>query len=540
MIERFEKAGLWADTPTEVERLDAHAELRPLQEALVDSRRRLTWAEVRQWTDRVALGLIGLGFARDSIVLAQLPNLAETWLLRFALKKAGIIGLTIPMRFGFRELEHLLKETGAAGLVLAPEYVDAAYWGNLKKIRRGLPLLTHVLTVGRDGPQGTIPLPPMALDPIENRYPADTLKTRMFRLLEVDSLTSTSGSTGLPKAVEYVALPYAMQQAYIDQWKLTPDDVVGALIPLYGGASAVCGRVAPWLGCKVAMLEKYAAEDALRLIQQERVTVANGVPTQIVRMLNHPDFSRFDLSSLRYFVYSAAFCPPEVARKAEETMGCRVLSFYGATEVACLTMTSPQDPPAMRYNSIGQARPGVQIRLVDAAGADVPAGTVGEITGRGACSPSGYFRDPAATRTAWGGELDGWFRTGDLGWVDGQGYYYIAGRKKDMINRGGQNIVPVEIESLICSHPAVAQAAVVPMPDPELGERVCAYVLLRPACRLELAEIVSFLKKTGLAVYKLPERLEIVSEFPEAGGQKIAKQELVRDITRKLAQEAGL
>ena len=221
-------------------------------------------------------------------------------------------------------------------------------------------------------------------------------------------------------------------------------------------------------------------------------------------------------------------------------MKCKVLSFYGASEVACLTMISPNDPPVIRYTSLGRARPGVEIRLVDDTGQDVLPGSVGEIIGRGATSPSGYFRDAEGTKAAWGGELDGWFRTGDLGRVDEERYYYIAGRKKDVIIRGGQNIVPVEIESLLASHPAVAQAAVIPMPDLELGERVCAYVLLEPGSALQLGEIVSFLKEKGIAVYKLPERLEIVDEFPEAGGQKIAKQLLIKDITQKLRMEGRL
>jgi len=540
LIERYTRTGLWRQVPTILQQIDIHASNWPSKEALVDANSRLSWGDVKLWTDRVALGLLDLGLSRDSVVMAQLPNVVETWLLRFSFQKAGIIGLTTPMRFGFRELAHLLRETEAIGLVVAPEYMDKEYWSNLERIRKDLPRLQHLFVVGEGWPKGTVSIKRMAEETIETRYPPDHLKHTMVRLLEVEALINTSGTTGLPKAIEYVALPCSVQEIYILSWRLTPDDVIGALIPLYGGAAATCWNVAPWLGSKVVMLEKFDPEEALRVIERERITVANGVPTQMVRMVNHPRFSKYDLSSLRYFVYSGAACPPALARKVEEAMGCIVLTFYGATEVAGLTMLTPDDPPEKRYLSIGRPRPGVEIRLLDQEGRDVSPGEVGEIVGQGATCPSGYFRDIEATRVAWGGELDGWYRTGDLGRFDEEGYLYLMGRKKDVIIRGGQNIIPAEVEHLLCSHPAVAQAAIIPMPDEELGERVCAFVSLKSGRTFDFEEMIAFLKSKDLAVYKLPERLEIKEEFPESAGEKISKKELIEEITQKLRGEGKI
>ena len=540
LVERYTQTGLWGQVPTILERIEAHASNWPSKEAVVDANSRLSWGDVKLWTDRVALGLLERGIARDSVIMAQLPNLAETWLLRFSFQKAGIIGLTTPVRFGFRELTHLLRETEAVGLVVAPEYIDKEYWPNLERIRKDLPRLQHLFVVGEGGPKEAVSIRRMAEETIGTRYPADHLKRTMVRPLEVEALITTSGTTGLPKAIEYVALPCSTQEVYIRSWRLTPDDAMGALIPLYGGAAATCWNVAPWLGSKVVMLEKFDPEEALRVIERERITVANGVPTQMVRMVNHPRFSKYDLSSLRYFVYSGAACSPGLARKVEEAMGCIVLTFYGAAEVAGFTMLTPEDTPEKRYFSIGRPRPGVEIRLLDEEGRDVSSGEVGEIVGRGATCPSGYFHDLDATRQAWGGELDGWYRTGDLGRLDEEGYLYLMGRKKDVIIRGGQNIIPAEVEHLLCSHPAVAQAAVIPMPDEELGERMCAYVSLKSGRSFDLEEMVAFLKSKDLAVYKLPERLEIKEEFPQSAGEKISKKELIEEMTQKLRAEGKI
>lgn len=538
LIERYTRMGFWKEnTPTLLQRLEENATKWPGKEALVDSQTRMTFGEIKQWIDRVALGLVKQGIPRDSVILAPLPNLVETLLLRFAFQKAGLLGMITPMRFGFRELSHLMKETEAVGLVVAPRYLDVQFWEGIKAIRKDLPRFQHLFVVGEKGPESTISIDEMAGEPLEEKFPPNYLVGTMVGTLEVECLLTTSGTTGLPKAIEHCALPYSMQEAFIQSWKLTPDDVFGALIPLYGGAAALCWSVAVWVGGKVVMLEKFDPEQALELIEVEKITVASGVSTEMVRMVNHPRFPKYDLRSLRYFVYSGAPCPPAVAQKIEEMMECKVLTFYGATEVGGVTITNPDDPPLKRYTSIGRPRPGMEIRLIDKTGHDVPPGETGEIACRGATCPSGYFRDLQATLTAWGGELDGWYRTGDLARFDQDGYLHLMGRNKDMIIRGGQNIIPAEIENLLSSHPDVMQVAVVPMPDPELGERACAYVVPKPGKSLRFEEMISFLKAKGLAVYKLPERLEVVDRLPESGGQKISKQELVRDITEKLRIE---
>ena len=538
LVERYTKMGLWRkDTPTLLQRLDENAVKWPDKEALVDSQTRMTYGEAKQWIDRVALGLIEHGIPRDSVIVAPMPNLVETLLLRFAFQKAGLLGMIMPTRFGSRELFHLMKETQAVGLVVAPRYTENEFWQGLKAIQKDLPKFRHLFVVGDRRPEGAISIDEMAGEPFEKKYPPTYLTKTMVKTLEVECLLATSGTTGLPKAIEHCALPYSMQEAFVQGWKLTPEDVFGAFIPLYGGAAAMCWSVAIWVGGKVIMLEKFDPEQALNLIGREQITVASGVPTEMVRMVNHPNFQKYNLDSLRYFVYSGTSCSPALAQRVEEAMACKVLTFYGATEVAGVTILNPDDPPLIRYTSIGKPRPGMEVKLIDEEGRDVPVGETGEMACRGATCPSGYFGDIKATLDAWGGDLDGWYGTGDLAKFDQHGYLYLVGRKKDLIIRGGQNIVPTEVENLLCSHPSVMQVAVVPMPDPELGERACAYVVLKSGKSLSFDEMVFFLKAKGLAIYKLPERLEVVDKFPEAGGHKISKQDLVKDITQKLRAE---
>ncbi len=282
----------------------------------------------------------------------------------------------------------------------------------------------------------------------------------------------------------------------------------------------------PWLG----------AREALRAIEQKRISVACLVPTQLAMMLPEVDKQSYDLSSVRLWVCAGSLLSPSLAAKVEEKMGGIVLSQYGAVDFGAIAIPQPEDSLAVRAFTVGKPRIGINIKLTDDSGREVGRGITGEILARGPNSSSGYYRDATATHDAW--DEEGWYATGDLGKVDDDGNLVTVGRQKDVIIRGGQNIYPGEIESLLITHPEVHSAAVIAMPDPVMGERVCAYIILAGQKSLTLEDMASFLKRKNVSPFKIPERIEIVDRLPTVSqGQKIDKMALVQDIILKLKQE---
>jgi acyl-CoA synthetase (AMP-forming)/AMP-acid ligase II len=256
----------------------------------------------------------------------------------------------------------------------------------------------------------------------------------------------------------------------------------------------------------------------------------------LISLLNHPDFTKYDLSCVKSVGVGGAQCPPQLMEDIKARFGVRTGNTYGMGENIVHTRTLPNDPPEVIRNTVGLPVPGAELKIFGEDHAtELLASSVGEIAFRGPTLFVGYYKNPtltAATRNP-----EGWFFTGDLGFVDERGYLHLAGRKKEMINRGGTKIFPKEIEELLHSHPKIVKAAVVGMPDYRLGERVCAYVVTRPGESITLGEVKDYL--TGLKVMKhnIPERLEVVDELPMTPTGKVKKEPLVKDITEQLARE---
>jgi non-ribosomal peptide synthetase component E (peptide arylation enzyme) len=350
----------------------------------------------------------------------------------------------------------------------------------------------------------------------------------------------TSGTTGFPKLTETsFGGSSGQNDLLLEKYKITHDSIFAALAPLTGGASGsgICKGICQQAGCKLAMLERFDAEEALRLIEQEKVTFATGVPTMMSMIIRHPNFEKYDIRSLQVWHTASAYLPPGLAKEVEEKMDCRIVNHFGGIDVGFATTTSVDDPVEVRLSSVGKPMPNITLKLIDEQDREVPVGEVGEIifgtkTSR---ARGGYYKDLEATLKK---EAQGLNRTGDLGKLDEYGNLYIVGRKKDVIIRGGQNIFPAEIESILITHPKVAYTAVVGMPDPVMGEKSCAYIIPKSGQTLTLDEIVSFLLEKKIAKYKLPERLELVDSFPMSGeGQKIIKRELTERVTKKLKAE---
>jgi acyl-CoA synthetase (AMP-forming)/AMP-acid ligase II len=287
------------------------------------------------------------------------------------------------------------------------------------------------------------------------------------------------------------------------------------------------------VGARVVLLDRFSAQAALQAIERERVTFIPSAPASIIAMLNDPELARFDLSSLRVVITGGASCPVETIRAYRQKMPGHLIERYGMLETGFHTFTRLTDDPGTVTGTIGRAAAGMGLRLIEADGRDVPPGAEGEIAAEGPSVHLGYHRNPAANAELF--TADGWFRTGDLGQLDASGNVGIVGRLKEMINRGGKKFFPREIEEILYTHPKILHAAIVGVPDPRLGERNCLCVIPRPGATITLEEAVDYLEG-DVATYKLPEELEVFTEFPFTPTGKIQRHALTRDVLARRAR----
>jgi non-ribosomal peptide synthetase component E (peptide arylation enzyme) len=389
--------------------------------------------------------------------------------------------------------------------------------------------------VPEGAPAGTVSLTAMAQERARQPIDASVLEARRHSATgDIALLTTTSGTTGLPKLVEWPTAPrVCTSKGRVDIWNLNKDDITMAIAPHAGGAAGTLTYfAAPLAGAKTVMLEEFSPEEALALIEKEKATAIGVVPTHLVRMLEC-DASKYDLRSLRFIRSAGGYLSPQIAEEAEQAFGASITSDLGTQDMGSVSGCRVEDSKDLRRRTVGRMLPGNKVRLVDKdTGAAVPEGEPGVLYFRGPHAPAGYYRDEKLTGTVF--DPDGWTTTGDIVKFD-QGCLWILGRAKDMIIRGGQNIYPAEIEGLLNDHPKVASVAVVGYPDREMGERACAYVIPKGGQAITFQEMVDFLKGKQLAMYKLPERLEVVSEFPAVGDSgKVNKEALKKDIAEKV------
>ncbi len=533
-IHKFYDSGQWSPLNL-ADVWDRNARQYPDKEAVVDSLRRETWLSARRAIDKLALGLVRLGFRNDEILVIQLPNCVELVLLRVACEKAGVLCLPILRNLRQREVERILTDVGARGIVIPWKYRELDYFAMISEMRPRLPALKNVIVAGDSAPTGGLLLKDLLAGPDPTPQESEILKASSYPPHEVSIVAHTSGTTGFPKFVEYsVAARLALGRGFIDTFKLTEREIICALGSVPAGVNNVAYFAAPQAASKVVMLEHFEAEAAFRAIQRERVTVVCGVPAMYALMVKHPRSADYDLSSVRIWWCGSAFLPYPLAVEVEEKLGATMVNGLGAVDFGGTTVASPEDSREKRILTVGKPRSGTIIKIASEDGTEVERGAVGEIWGTGPASSSGYYLDPEATRHAW--TQDGWFRTGDLGRIDEDGNVLIVGRQKEVIIRGGQNIYPAELEGLLSAHPKIAAVALVGMSDAIMGEKACACIVPRDGHTLTLQDVVTFLKEKDIAPYKIPERLELMAELPMAGGgQKVDKKALREDIARKLA-----
>lgn len=541
MIDEYVAKGLW-DHRSIADLLRNNAERFPGREALADSERRLTWLGLDRVTDSVAAAFVEMGIERDQGLVAQLPLTSVSIIALLACQKAGIVCSLAPLTFRHKELRHVIEKIGAVATLTPVSLREEEYFRMATEIAREVPALRYLFVTGREIPPGAVSFESLIKGSMESSRVAELLKGRPFGPFEVSSIVLSSGTTGMPKCIEHVgASQKAGGRGIVERARLTEEDVVGIIAPLSGGPGLQNFWAAFQTGCRICLLERFTPDNVLQFVEKERVTYLPAIPTQLVRIVKESDPGRYDLSSLKTVRTGAAAFDAAMARETEEKLKCKVLIAGGSQETYSFAQSALDDPKEKRLTTLGKPYPGNEVKIVDDEGNEVPQNEVGHLCVRGAATSCGYLGDEEGTLAAWGcyGK-EGWYRTGDLAKVDPEGYLVIAGRKKDMIIRGGQNIYPAEIEGLLMSHPKVAQAVIVAVPDEVMGERACACVVPVGGELFTFGEMTAFLKGQGLAVHKLPERLEIMERFPQlVDGQKVDKISITRSVVEKVKAEQG-
>lgn len=538
MIDEYVATGLWSkDSIDQI--LRRNARKYPHQEAIVDSKRRLTWAELDDVVDRVALGLVGKGIKRDQVIVAQIPSSTISIVLLLACHRAGILCCFPPLTFREKEMEYLLRTLEAAALLIPVRYRNLNSLDMVRRAASGLVHVRHFFVIEERAPKGAVPFKLLETTPLQDEERETMFDKRAFGPFEVSSIVLSSGTTGMPKCIEHTgASSLAGGRGVVLRTKLSHEDIIGNVAPLSGGPGLQNWWACLQIGAKMCLLERFTPEGTLELIQRERVTYLSVIPTQLVRILKECDLGKYDLSPLRIVRTGAAAFDASLAREVEERLRCTVLIAGGSQETYSFAQSGVDDSQEKRLTTLGKPFPGNEIKIGDEKGRSLPSGEVGQLYVRGASTSAGYYKNPDTTLAAWGvlGK-DGWYNTGDVAKIDEEGYLVLVGRKKEVIIRGGQNIYPGEIEDLLLTHPKVVQAIVIGVPDPVMGERACACVTLAGGERLEIKEMTDFLRDRGLAVHKLPERLEIFERFPLlVDGQKVDKIVLRKQVLERLKE----
>lgn len=537
MIDAYVKNGYWTRELT-VDFWEKNATRYPDQEAIVDSVFRVTWAEAVKMVHRLTASFLQLGLKKDDVLLCQLYNSVPLSLVRLACEKAGILVAIVSSKFRETEIAAVLGQTKSFGAIFPAQFRRFDFFKMFSEMRRRFEHLKHLFVLGEEEVLGGLSLSRIMRTESAAGYLDEELNIQKFDPFEFTEITTTSGSTGIPKCVEWTACArLATAREYIKGLHMTHQDVVAAISPsISGSAETLIHRTPPQIGAKTVMLEHFTLEKACELIEKERVTAVGAVPTHLVRLVNFPGLKDYDLSSLRFIQVSGGLLTYHLGVEVEELLGCKVVQGYGGMDIGAVAAGYLDASQETRLKTVGMPVEGNVVTLVNPqTGEEVPPGEMGMVTVEGPHCVGGYFQNPKATFEA---RIDGKFDMGDLGTIDKEGNLILSGRVKDIIIRGGQTIYPKEVEDLLVQHPKVSEAALVRMPDPEMGERACAYVVPKKGQPFTFEEMGSFFRARQISLYKIPERLELVDELPLVpGGNKVNKRQLEDALRAKLISE---
>jgi 2,3-dihydroxybenzoate-AMP ligase len=520
---RYRDKGYWQDKSLAAE-FAAVFERYSSRIALIDGERQYTYADVDRRSTRLALSLLDAGLKPLDRAVLTLPNVAEFVILYFALQKIGAIPIAALATHRYAEVSQFVRIAQATACFYPERQSDFEFAPMVQRVREESPYLKHCVSL-------------RALRELIERAPqrpaSDLTKIRIdptdpciFQL--------SGGTTGVPKLIPRTHNDYAYNsKTAAPVCGVTGDSVLLLALPIAHNLPLACPGIQGYFfsGGKVVLSPTTRPEDMLRLAEKHRVTHIKVVPALLIRLINSPEIGEFDLSSVRIIQSGGQRMQPEVRLRTHQLIpSAFVQENFGMSE-GMLFFVRPDDPQEVKLETCGRPIcPDDEVRLCDDEGREVPPGEVGELTCRGPYTLRGYYGVPEYNARQF--TRDGFYRSGDLMRRHPSGNYVVEGRKKDLINRGAEKISAEEIENLILQHPAVQNAACVPVPDPNLGEKMCACVVLRAGATLTLRELVDFLLRKEIAKFKLPERLEVLQDFPVSTFGKVSKKALTEMVTR--------
>jgi len=512
---------------------------------------RWSYAELGAKVDAMAAGLLALGLEPGDRVGIWSPNNSEWVVTQFATARAGLVLVNINPAYRLAELEYALNKVGCRALIVATRFKTSDYVGMVNTLApelctalpgrlkaEKLPSLEMVIEMADQPGPGMIPF---------NAIYGMGAPSHHTRLAELDqtlqfddpiNIQFTSGTTGNPKGATLTHHNILNNGFFVGEaMRLTPNDKLCIPVPLYHCFGMVLGNLACTTHGTAMVFpgEGFDPLATLQTVAEERCTGLHGVPTMFIAQLEHPDFSKFDLSSLRTGIMAGAPCPIEVMRRCVSTMHLSEITIaYGMTETSPVSFqTSADDPLEKRVSTVGRVFPHLEVKIVDGEGRIVPRGTPGELCTRGYAVMLGYWNDEE--RTAQAIDKARWMHTGDLATIDAEGYCNIVGRIKDMVIRGGENIYPREVEEFLYRHPKIEEVQVFGVPDQRFGEELCAWIKPRHGEHITAEEVREFCQGQ-IAHYKVPRHIKFVTDYPMTVTGKMQKF-IMRD---EMARELGV
>ncbi len=496
---------------------------------------RATYRQFWEETGLIARALLARGVKKGDRVGIWSPNRWEWVVVQYATARMGAILVNVNPAYRVHELEYALKQSGVSTLFLAKQFRQADYVGMVREVQLRCPALEATIVIDEEW---------QALKEDALRYSNDELAAREHELQFDDAINIqyTSGTTGFPKGATLSHHNILNNGFFIGEFcRYTEQDKVCLPVPFYHCFGMVLGNMAITShGAAIVIAgESFDPVAVMKAVEQERCTSLYGVPTMFIAELEHPDFAKYDYSSLRTGIMAGSPCPIEVMKKVQKDMHMpEVTICYGMTETSPVsTQSRTDDPLEKRVSTVGQVHPHVEVKIVDATtGRIVPRGTPGELCTRGYSVMLGYWGDPKATREAI--DEGRWMHTGDLATMDDEGYVKIVGRIKDMVLRGGENIFPREVEEFLYTVPGVADVQVIGVPDVKYGEELMAWVKLRAGTTLTGDQIRAFCKGK-IATYKIPRYYKFVDGFPMTVSGKVQKYKMREQAIEELGLQAA-
>jgi fatty-acyl-CoA synthase len=518
----------------------------PTKEAVVVGDRRYTYFDLNEEANRLAAGLLKMGVHRDEKVGIWMHNRYEWVVAWFAVAKIGAVVVPMDTWYKPSEAEYILGHSESICVITSEETEGIDFITMIDAVSPRLPNLEHVIVVGRIPPARKDLTPYQSLLQWGRGWKDSMSFMEAIRVKGVDDVAFilyTSGTTGKPKGAMLTHRNITSNAIEVDLvLRITRDDRVLIPVPFSHAFGSILGiTLAAVNAATMVPTIGFDPEEAIQMIEREGITICHGVPTMFIRMLNvleHKQYDKqYDTSTLRTGIVAGAPCPREVMEEVMERMGCNLSNAYGETEAGPLiTANRLDDPLEKRLTTVGRPLPGLEAHILDEDNKPVKQGDVGEIVARGVNIMKGYFKNPEATDTTI--DKKGWLHTGDLGMMDEEGFYYIVGRKKDMLIVGGFNVYPPEVEAYFIEHPAVLDISIVGVADKDLGEVPVAAVHVTPGESLTGQELIDW-AYGDIASAKIPRYVAIGHELPYSGRGKVQKF-ILRDQLAELIKDGKL